>query len=94
MIHEQTITTLSDLDPVKVEGNVPERFLACEGGREIQLTIAAFPQEKFEGELYFVAPQIDPINRTALVKARVANPDFRLKPGMFASREPDAAREG
>jgi membrane fusion protein (multidrug efflux system) len=89
VLSKQTvIATLSDLDPVKVEGNVPERFLAtAKEGAKFALTIAAFPGEKFEGELYFVAPQIDPINRTALVKARVANPDFRLKPGMFASAD-------
>ena len=83
-----TIATLSDLDPVKVEGNVPERFLAlAKVGAKYQLSIAAFPGEKFEGELYFVAPNLDPINRTAVVKAKVANPDLRLKPGMFASAE-------
>jgi len=84
----QTIATLSDIDPVKVEGNVPERFLAqAKVGAKIQVSIAAFPNEKFEGELYFVAPQIDPVNRTALVKAKVPNPDLRLKPGMFASAD-------
>lgn len=82
------IASLSDLDPVKVEGNVPERFLAtAKEGAKYSLTIAAFPNEKFEGELYFIAPNIDPVNRTALVKARVANPDLRLKPGMFASAD-------
>lgn len=83
-----TIATLSDLDPVKVEGNVPERYLAlAKEGAKVRLSIAAFPDETFEGEVYFVAPQIDPINRTALVKARVPNPDLRLKPGMFASAD-------
>ncbi|MEQ1862704.1 MAG: efflux RND transporter periplasmic adaptor subunit, partial [Chthoniobacteraceae bacterium] len=84
----QTIATLSDIDPVKVEGAVPERFLAlAKVGAKLQLSIAAFPGEKFEGELYFVAPHIDPVNRTALVKARVPNADLRLKPGMFASAD-------
>lgn len=84
----QTIATLSDIDPVKVEGNLPERFLAqAKAGSKYQLSIAAFPGEKFEGELYFVAPHVDPVNRTVLVKARVPNPDLRLKPGMFASAE-------
>ncbi len=87
VIDKQTvIATLSDLDPVKVEGNVPERFLAtAKEGAKFALTIAAFPNAKFEGELYFVGPHIDPINRTALVKARVPNPEMQLKPGMFAS---------
>lgn len=89
VITKQTvIATLSDLDPVKVEGNVPERFLAqAKEGARVQISIAAFPDEVFAGDVYFVAPQIDPINRTALVKARVANTDLRLKPGMFASAD-------
>jgi len=83
-----TIATLSDVDPVKVEGNVPERYLAlAKEGAKVKLSIAAFPGEIFEGEVYFVAPQLDPINRTAVVKARVPNPDLRLKPGMFASAD-------
>jgi membrane fusion protein, multidrug efflux system len=83
-----SIATLSDLDPVKVEGNIPERFLAlAKPGAKYQISIAAFPGERFEGELYFVAPQIDPINRTALVKAKIPNADLRLKPGMFASAD-------
>ena len=82
------IATLSDLDPVKIEGNVPERFLAqAKIGQKFQVSIAAFPGEKFDGELYFIAPQVDPVNRTGLVKAKIANPDLRLKPGMFASAE-------
>jgi membrane fusion protein (multidrug efflux system) len=83
-----TIATLSDLDPVKVEGNVPERYLSlAKVGAKFLLSVAAFPGEKFEGELYFVSPALDPINRTATVKAKVANPDLRLKPGMFASAD-------
>ena len=35
--------------------------------------------------LYFIAPQVDTATRTALVKAKIANPDFALKPGMFAN---------
>jgi membrane fusion protein (multidrug efflux system) len=82
----QMIARLSDIDPVKVEGNVPERYLAqAKVGAKFQISIAAFPGEKFEGELYFIDTQVDPINRTGLVKARVPNPDLRLKPGMFAS---------
>ena len=82
------IATISDLDPVKVEGNVPERFLAqTRVGQRFQISIAAFPGEKFEGEIYFIAPAVDPVNRTGLVKARIPNPELRLKPGMFASAD-------
>jgi membrane fusion protein (multidrug efflux system) len=89
VVEKQTvIATLVDLDPIKVEGTMPERFLSlAKTGAKFQLTIAAFPNEPFTGEVYFVAPEIDPVNRTAIVKALIPNADHRLKPGMFASAE-------
>jgi membrane fusion protein (multidrug efflux system) len=81
-----TLTWLVDLDPVKAEVPVPERFLGqLHTGQTIELVAAAFPGEKFKGEVYFIAPQVEPNTRTALIKARIANTDHRLKPGMFAS---------
>jgi membrane fusion protein (multidrug efflux system) len=81
-----TLTWLVDLDLVKVEVPVPERFLGqLKAGQTVELAVAAFPGEKFRGELYFIAPQVDPATRTALVKARIPNASRSLKPGMFAN---------
>jgi membrane fusion protein (multidrug efflux system) len=81
-----TLTWLVDLDTVKVEVNVPERFLPqLQVGRPLEFTVAAFPKEKFRGEVYFVSPQINENLRTALVKARIANREGKLRGGMFAS---------
>ncbi len=83
---DTTLTWLVDLEIVKAEFNVPERFLSeVKPGQEIQLTVAAYPKQRFTGEVYFLAPQVDPNTRTLLLKARVANPERRLKPGMFAN---------
>lgn len=80
------ITWLVDLDTVKVEVNVPEKYLGeIKTGQPLEFRVAAYPGETFRGEVYFVAPQLDEATRTALVKARVANPGARLKGGMFAS---------
>lgn len=80
------ITWLVDLDPVKVEMNMPERFLSqTRPGQRVQFEVAAYPGQKFEGEIYFIAPRLDLDTRTALVKTRIANPDGRLKSGMVAS---------
>ena len=81
-----TLTWLVDLDPVKVEVKVPERYLRqVKVGQPLEFTVAAFPAEKFHGEVYFISPQIDESTRTALVKARIANPEAKLRSGMFAS---------
>ena len=82
---QSTLTSLVDLDTVKVEMNVPERNLGQVAvGQRIRFRVDAYPKDAFEGDVYFVSPQLDPATRTALVKARVANPDGRLRAGMFA----------
>lgn len=81
-----TLTWLVSLDPVKLEFNVPERFLSvCKTGQTIDVKVAAYPQNKFEGIVFFVAPFVEPQLRTTLVKATLANPEELLKPGMFAT---------
>jgi membrane fusion protein, multidrug efflux system len=81
-----TLTWLVDLDPVKVEVKVPERYLRqLKVGQPLEFTVAAFPAEKFRGDVYFISPQIEEGTRTALVKARIPNPDMKLRGGMFAS---------
>lgn len=81
-----TLTWLIDLDPVKVELNVPERFVSqLKIGQKIEITVAAYPGRTFLGEVFFVAPFVESATRTALVKARIDNPNSELKPGMFAN---------
>lgn len=85
---ETVLTALVDLDPVKVEVNVPERYLQqLKVGQPLTFTVAAFPGEKFRGEVYFISPQINENLRTALLKARIPNPDAKLRGGMFASMD-------
>jgi membrane fusion protein (multidrug efflux system) len=56
-------------------------------GQRIEIGVAAYPGKKFGGDVYFVAPQLDEATRRAQMKARIANPDGLLKPGMFANLE-------
>jgi hypothetical protein len=68
-----------------VELSLPERFLGqVRNGQKVDFRVDAYPQERFTGEVYFISPQLDPGTRTALVKARVANPETRLRGGMLA----------
>lgn len=83
-----TLTWLVDLDPLKVEVNVPERFLSqVLPGQKLALKVAAWPQRTFTGTVYFASPYVNPDTRTMLIKARVPNSDAALKPGMFAGLE-------
>jgi membrane fusion protein (multidrug efflux system) len=79
------LTILVDLDPVKVEFNVPERFVGqLKIGQKVVVKLAAYPGRSFEGEVYFIAPYVDEVLRSALLKAKIPNPNNELKPGMFA----------
>lgn len=79
------LTWLVDLDTVKVEFDVPERYLGqVAAGQKIAFAVDAFPAERFEGEVYFISPQLGVARGTALVKARIPNPDHKLRGGMFA----------
>jgi membrane fusion protein (multidrug efflux system) len=81
-----TITTLVDLDTVKAEFHVPERFLSeLRAGQAVEIKAAAFPKETFKGDVFFLAPQVDAATRTLLVKARIPNESRRLRPGMFVN---------
>jgi membrane fusion protein (multidrug efflux system) len=85
---EAILTTIVDLDPVKVEFNVPEKFLGqVRVGQNLEIGVAAYPGRKFQGKVFFISPYVDLTNRTALVKAEVPNRSGDLKPGMFANLE-------
>lgn len=54
-------------------------------GALVSIRVAAFPDESFAGEVFFVSPALDPRTRRLSLKAWVPNPDRRLRPGMFAN---------
>lgn len=81
-----TLTSLIQQNPMKAEFRIPERFLGqLKDGQGIEVRVAAYPDESFKGEVYFIDPQVDELTRTALIKAKLPNPDGKLKRGMFAN---------
>ena len=79
-----TIARLQNLDPVKLDFSVPEKYIGTvRPGAEVELRIVG--QERlFHGKVYAVEPRIDPETRTVQARARVANPERLLFPGAFA----------
>ncbi len=78
------LVNLEDIDPLKVEFAVPERYLsAVREGQIVRLTADAFPAETFEGAIYAINPQIDTSGRSIQVRARISNEDGKLRPGLF-----------
>jgi RND family efflux transporter MFP subunit len=72
-------------DPLRLEVQVPqERFSAIHQGQRVHLSVDAFPDAPFAGEVRYVSAAVDRASRAVVVEAVVPNPDGRLRPGMFA----------
>jgi len=83
---QTTLVSIYDLDRMKLNFSVPERYSAkISPGQTIRLKVAAYAEETFSGEIYLIEPRVDPGTRTVQVRAYVPNADLRLKPGMFAN---------
>ena len=81
----QDLVTLVRIDPIEVDFSVPETELQrLRPGQRLQLQVDAFPGETFGGEVVAIDPVIDVDSRSVQVRARIANPDGRLRPGQFA----------
>jgi membrane fusion protein (multidrug efflux system) len=78
------IATISDLSSIKLDFTVPETLLpVMKPGLTIDARSAAYPDQPFRGTVANVDPVIDPNTRAVTVRARLPNPDQRLKPGMM-----------
>jgi len=82
---------IADLSQVWVEGDVFEQDLRfVREGAQAHIEVSAYPGEHRMGRVAFVYPTVDAATRTNRVRVTVANPDGRLKPGMFATMYFDA----
>lgn len=82
------IVQLADIDPIKVDFRVPELALpSLHSGQAIRVTVDAFPDQTFDGEVYVIDPIVDANGRAVRLSARIPNPEGRLSPGLFARVE-------
>jgi membrane fusion protein (multidrug efflux system) len=79
------IARLEKIDQLKLDFRVPETYLAqLKSGLAVSVAVDAFPQASFPGKIYAIEPAVDEQTRTVLARARVANRELKLRPGMFA----------
>jgi len=80
----QHIVTLQTLDPIRVGFSVPQRELArIETGQSVTARVETHPEVRFEGKVTAISPRVEQSTRNVDVRARLANPQGRLRPGMF-----------
>jgi len=80
------ITTLDDLDRIKLDFSVPETFLAMLApGLAVETRNSAYPDRVFVGRIVAVDPRVDPDTRAVRVRAEIDNEDHAIRPGMLLS---------
>lgn len=81
----EVLYRITDLSTVWLIAQVFEHDLSgLEAGSAATVEIDAFPGETFRGSIAYIYPTFDTATRSVPVRVELANPDGRLKPGMFA----------
>jgi hypothetical protein len=77
--------TIADLSTVWMQAKIFENDIAgVQIGTVVEVTSAAYPNDVFAGRITFIAYTVDPGTRTVSARVEIANPDYKLKPGMYA----------
>jgi cobalt-zinc-cadmium efflux system membrane fusion protein len=83
---EEPLFTVADLSPVWVQASLPETDLRrVHVGAPAGIEVAAYPGERFHGQVTYVSSMLDKETRTAQARIEVPNPKRRLKLEMFAT---------
>ena len=76
--------TIVDMDVVKIPAKVQaEHIVDINPGDRADVMPDAYPGQTFQGIVSNISPIVDRASQTCDIEIEVANPDYRLKPGMF-----------
>jgi len=82
---ETDIMSIADLDTVWILAEVLERQSAwVREGLDAEVELDYLPGERWNAQVDYVYPELDPDARTLTVRLRLDNPERRLRPNMFA----------
>jgi RND family efflux transporter MFP subunit len=82
------LVEVADLSVVWVWAEFYENELSMLNvGQKLAITAKSYPGAKFQGTLSVINPFLDEAKRTARVRIDIANPEFKLRPGMYVNAE-------
>jgi membrane fusion protein, copper/silver efflux system len=82
------LTTVLDLSTLWVWAEFYENEVSLlKEGQTIDVSLPAFPNQIFKGQIAVINPVIDPAKRTARVRIDIPNAKAQLRPGMYANVE-------
>lgn len=80
----QSIVSLQSLAPIYVDFSLPQEDLSrLQTGLKVVATSDSYPGRTFTGELVALNPDLDATTRSIRLRAKFANEDESLRPGMF-----------
>ena len=80
----ETIVSLQTVDPIYVDFAFPQNWISkIQTGMALEVTVDAFPESKFEGEVFAITPEVNVATRTIDLRGVLSNADGKLLPGMF-----------
>jgi membrane fusion protein (multidrug efflux system) len=78
------VVPLQSLDPIYVNFSVPQQQVAAmRVGGEVEVTAEGMENERFQGKITATNSLVDEATRNVQVQATFANPEGKIKPGMF-----------
>ncbi|HEY9715233.1 MAG TPA: efflux RND transporter periplasmic adaptor subunit [Chroococcales cyanobacterium] len=78
------ICRIKQLDLLRIVAPVPERDTAgVVAGSEVQFSVSAFPNQRFNGTIARISNTLDKETRTMPVELNYFNPQYKILPGMF-----------
>ena len=81
-----SLFTISDLKNVWIQANVYESNISLiHQGENVDVTTLAYPGKIFKGRIDKVMNVLDPTSKVMKVRVVLPNPDYLLKPEMYAS---------
>jgi membrane fusion protein (multidrug efflux system) len=82
------LVTLQSLNPIYVNFDVPQQSATeVRVGRSVQVLAEELAGKSFAGRITAIDPLVNESTRNVKVQATLANPDGRLRPGMFVETE-------
>lgn len=84
----QPVVSIVQMERVKIEINATEEDLGHLAiGEKATIKVKAYSVQIFDGKVAKISPVLNPDTRMARVEILVDNPDYLLKPGMYAEVE-------
>lgn len=84
----ENLYKIADISRVWIYGDIYEYEVPLiKIGQEVKITLSYFPGETFTGRVSYIYPYLNTETRTNKIRIEAENPEFKLKPGMYANLE-------